>query len=471
MTQPATTRPSSQPRSTSSPFDRLRRQVIEPGLCTHCGACVGLSSGQLTFERTLEGPIPVPVDQHPVELPEAAWLACPGKGLSYPELNQFVFGHPPKSWLAGVVRDCYVGYAGQPGVRRQGASGGVITQILLHLLETGKIDGAVVLRHGTPRPWLSSPIVATDSDEILAASQSVYVPTPVNSILDELTQFGGDVALVGLPDQVASLRRLQQLNHEAARKIKYLLGPYVGTAIHLAGIESYLRAQGVSDLSEVVELRYREGEWPGYLYVRLKDGKELRAPKFYYNYLIPFYITRASLLSIDFTNELADISVGDAWSPDLETEGGGHSVVLARSERGHELLEELSRSGKLTLERTPLREVLAMHGHMLDFKKRGAFLRMRGRALVGKPIPSYGVRPDRIPLSRIAVELVISGLFVAGRTRLARRVLEWIPIGIIGPLFDWLRQRWKELSKPTKRRGLWDQRFELVGPEAGGRLE
>ena len=40
----------------------------------------------------------------------------------------------------------------------------------------------------------------------------------------------------------------------------------------------------------------------------MSDGKILKAEKFYYNYLIPFYRTKGSLLSIDFCNELTDIS-------------------------------------------------------------------------------------------------------------------------------------------------------------------
>ena len=55
----------------------------------------------------------------------------------------------------------------------------------------------------------------------------------------------------------------------------------------------------------------------------MSDGKILKAEKFYYNYLIPFYITKGSLLSIDFCNELTDISVGDAWHPKYEKQGKG----------------------------------------------------------------------------------------------------------------------------------------------------
>ena len=432
---------------------RLQRVVIEPGLCTHCGACVGIANGALAMAAAAEGPLPVAIASTSA-LSELAWAACPGKGLHYPSLAQSVFGHAPENWLTGVVRSAYLGFALTPTIRRRAASGGVITQTLVYLLEQGLVQGAVVVRQGLPKPWLAMPVIARTPEEVIAASQSIYAPVPVNSLLEEMAAFPGRLAYVGLPDQVASLRRLQQLGHPGAGKVDYVLGPYVGTNLYGAAIASYLRSNGVRSIEEVTELRYREGEWPGYLQIKLRDGRILRTEKFYYNYLIPFFVTRATLMSVDFTNELTDISVGDAWNPQLETLGGGHSVVLARTARGEQLLHAMQVQGQVALAAIGLDEALAMHGHMLDFKKRGSFIRIQWRKLRGLPAPDYGYAPAHIPRSRYGVEIVISTLFAVGRTRLARRIVERLPIALLGPLFNTARQRWKQLSKPVKRKGL-----------------
>ena len=315
------------------------------------------------------------------------------------------------------------------------------------------------MRQGSPRPWQAEPIIACTPDEILAASQSVYTPIPVNTILEQMDAFDGALAYVGLPDQVAALRSLQAAGHAAASKVRYVLGPYVGTNMYFAAIESYLRANGIHSVEDVVELRYREGEWPGHLMIRTRSGRVLKAEKFYYNYLIPFFITQATLYSVDFTNELTDISVGDAWHPRYETQGGGYSVVVTRTEAGDALLCAMQEAGVLHWEETDLASALAMHGHMLDFKKRGAFIRMQWRAAQGKPVPEYGYRPTSIPLSRRLVELVIALIFTVCATRPARRLAEQIPIQILGPIFNTLRKSWKSISKPAKRKGLLDVRF------------
>ena len=443
-----------------SPLEQLFDEVIDRGLCTHCGTCAGLSSGGLALSQTRAGMLPVRPADGSFELPPEAVEACPGRGLNYPSLTKFVFGRQPGNWLLGNYEDIWVGHSNSAALRRNGSSGGVITHTLAYLLQEGRIDGAVVLRHGFPEPWLSSPIIATTLDEIIASSQSVYVPVPVNAILQQMDEFPGRLAYVGLPDQVASLRRLQQLGHRGAKKVKYVIGPYVGTLIYLQGLESFLSSSGIGGLKDVKSLQYRAGEWPGNLVVESRDGRRIQAKKFYYNYLIPFYITKSTLYSPDFANELTDLSIGDAWSPEYEAKGAGFSVVIARSPAAAEIMGEMRVKGMLELEELPLNKALEMHGHMLDFKKRGSYIRMSWRKATGRIVPDYGIKPINIPLSRYLVEGVISGVILACQTRLARFVVGLVPLAIIGPLFDGLRKTWKWLSKPTKRRALMDLTFE-----------
>lgn len=443
-------------------FERLKFNVIDAGLCTHCGTCAGLSDGNLRMKQTVQGLLPTLKENNPPHLSQIAYDVCPGKGIDYPALNQQVFGQLPENWLMGINLSFWIGYSRNPDIRHGAASGGIITSVLTYLLETGRIDAAVVLRQGWPKPWETTPILARKRAEIIAARQSVYIPTSVNMILGEMSKFDGRLAYVGLPDQVAALRTLQQFEHEGAKKVEYVIGPYMGTGLYLGAVQSYLKTNGISDLSEISEIRYRDGKWPGYLRITLKSGRELKVEKFYYNYLIPFYITRASLLSVDFTNELTDISVGDAWRPDLVKQGDGYSVVIARSQKGEELLHTMQAEGFIYLEEISMEDALGMHGHMLDFKKRGSFIRLKWREITGKRVPCYGYRPTSISIQRQLVEVVISVLFAIGRTEFGRVLVHHIPLSILGPVFNTFRKMWKYVSKPTKRKGLKNIRFEVI---------
>lgn len=437
--------------------ERLSRLVVKRGICVGCGACVTLDpSGQSAMTSTALGPRPTFPEG--TALPEIAWDACPGKGIDYPRLYRDHYGALPQSWLVGNIVATRTGFAADPAIRARGASGGVTTQVLLHLLASGRIDAAIVARQGVPSPLEASAVIADSAEAIVAAAQSVYIPVAMLDILRQLTP-GMRYAITATPEQSAALRRLQASGDARAQQIEWVLGPYTGTALYPAAIDNFLRSNGVRRDDAVTSLEWRAGEWPGYLEIRTQSGKVLRSKKVYYNFLIPFFVTQTSLQSMDFANEFTDLSVGDAWSPAFEAEGGGHSVVVTRSAKMEAVIEEMIAGGLLALDREDDLKATEMHGHMIDFKKRGGYIRNRWRRRLGLAAPDYGMRPQNIPFSRYVVECAISGLFLIGRTGLARFVLRQIPERVIGPVFNKLRLAWKNLSKPTKRKGLADFRM------------
>lgn len=441
-------------------YTKLSRNVIKAGICTHCGTCAGLSGGAIQMQFKKNTPYPVLIDEK-ANLDEVVYDCCPGKGYDYVALNEHTFGQLPENWMTGVVKKSGVGYSGKDNIRLAGASGGVLTQTLLYLLETKQIDGAVVVKLGQNKPWQAESIIATTNEEIIECAQSVYAPVPVNSILAKTSSFEGKLAYVGLPDQVAAIRKLQHANHQSTANIEYVFGPYVGINMYQDSLLSFLKSNGYKSLDDIKILKYRDGEWPGYLSVTTNDNKVFKAEKFYYNYLLPFYITRYTKYAIDFANDFTDLSVGDAWNPKYESIGKGFAVVLARSEKGELLLTEMIEAGYLNFEEQSLGEISNMHGHMFDFKKRGAFIRIKMRKLFFKKAPKYNIKPEKIAFSRIMVELFISSVMAVCSTWLFRKIIQIIPIEVSGRLFNFIRIRWKTISKPTKRKGLSGIKYSL----------
>lgn len=166
------------------------------------------------------------------------------------------------------------------------------------------------------------------------------------------------------------------------------------------------------------------------------------------------------MLAADFTNELTDFSVGDAWAPEYEEQGGGWSVVLARTPQGQQLLTEMKEKNIVRLDKINNKDVVDMHSHMIDFKKRGSFIRMQWRKEKGLPVPNFGYHPVDIPASRYRAERIISFFFWVGKQPWARWIVEHLPLHVIGPVFNWLRLTWKKVSKKEKRAGLHQTRFE-----------
>ena len=217
----------------------------------------------------------------------------------------------------------------------------------------------------------------------------------------------------------------------------------------------------------MVSLQYRAGEWPGHMQATLRDGQTLSLKKFYANYLIPFFMVDRCKMCTDLANEFADIACGDAWAPVYEERGLGWSLAMGRTSVGAALLDEMAAQGKLDLQDLAAEDAVGMHSHMLDFKKRGAFLRMQRRRRQGKAVPEYGFTSIDIPLQRRAFEYVIGFLFWVCSLRASRWLVEHFPLKITGHLFERARGAWKGLTRSTKRRGLGEVKFSSCSGEDG----
>ena len=427
-------------------------KVIKDGCCSHCGTCVSLDkSGESRMIDTPYGPVPIFTNN--LTLPHYINDACPSLGINYPDLYNYFYKKIPENWLLGSTISVRTGYSAKTDVRKNGASGGVITQTLIYLLENKLIDGAILAKQGIPSAEKARAYIARSAKEIMDCSQSIYIPVSMLDILKDLDP-NKKYAITCLPDQSASLRVLQKNKYRPSLSIKYILGPYTGTAIYPEAIKCFLKSKRIKKEDKITSLKWRAGDWPGYLEIKLQSGIVIKTPKVYYNYLIPFFITKTSLQSMDFVNEFADLSVGDAWSPKFENMGGGHSVVVTRTKKMEKIITEMINKEFLILRNEDPIKSLDMHGHMLDFKKRGGFIRNKIKKLIGLHSLNNGYHPINISLSRILIEVIISSIFIFGRTKFSRWLISKIPESFIGPIFNNLRLFWKRISRPTKRKGL-----------------
>lgn len=435
-------------------IEKLRR-VMRSELCNRCGSCVGLSEGKIIFNDREGKYLPQQIadidDQHADRL----WSACSGKDFNFPEYNKLFFANSPYYHkYIGSYHSINIGYAIDNEVRRNSASGGILSAILIYLLENNRINGVVTLRMSKDKPWLTEPFIARTKEEVMEAAQSKYTISSVNEILPELENFDGELAFVGIPPQVQSIRKLQKINDPTVKNIKYIFGPFYGNTLYFSSVVSFLKTYGEKDYKKIRKLYFRHGEWPGNMRIEMESGRVIELKKFHANYLIPFHVLKNSLYCTDFTNEFTDISGGDAWAPVYEERGKGFSMIIARSKAGQEILDEMIEGGRISAEAIAEKDAITMHSHGYDFKKRGSFIRIKFRKLFGKQVPDYGYYMRRFGLSRYLMEMVISIMFMILGTTLARWVVEQFPPGFIGQIFEKARTTWKNSTKKIKRQQL-----------------
>ena len=431
------------------------QDVVRGGLCNRCGTCVGLSGGRISFSDRTGKYLPEVKDDPEGRLSRELLRYCSGKGFDFPVQTERIYGSDtPHNIFTGSYKNIYIGHSGDEVVRRNSASGGILSAILIWLLEKNHIDGAVVLAMSKEEPWLTKPVIACSKEEILEAAQSKYIISSVNEILPEIEAFNGKLAYVGLPGQVQSIRLLQQDKHPSVKNIEYIFGPFYGNTLHFSSVKSFLRSYGEKDYRKIRKLYFRYGEWPGNMRVELEGGRTIELPKFHANYLIPFHIMKNSLLCTDLSNEFTDISGGDAWAPVYEERGKGFSMVLSRSDKGQVILDKMLEEGLIQLDSIDETEAIAMHSHGYDLKKRGTFIRIKYRRWMGMRNPDYGYVIKGFSFKRYLMELFIDSLFMILGTRFSRFIIERIPPRTVGKVFERSRNVWKKSTKKIKREHL-----------------
>tara|TARA_B100001093_G_C26828865_1_gene1015257 strand:- start:600 stop:1973 length:1374 start_codon:yes stop_codon:yes gene_type:complete len=438
---------------------KLFNEVINPGNCFHCGLCEGLTKNLFKMNNTDNGPQPKLV-RGPTkkDIPSLKKIikACPGRGFPYDFLSKKI-NVKKKSKVIGNYRNLYIGSSSKKIIRENASSGGIVRTLLIELLRSKKVDYACFLDEKKNKILNFDVKMTNRNSDIINASQSIYQTAPLLHKLKNLKK-NKKYVFVGLPENVASLRVLKLYYPNEFKHIVYLISVYAGTNMYPGSIQFYLKGNNIKSLSEVKKINWRFGEWPGQLRIETKNNKILSLKKFYYNYLIPFFISKNCLITPDFTGELSDISVGDAWSPKLENKGYGYSVIISRSKIFDKILENLKKKDVIQTKKISLLSALNMHAHMLEFKKIGSFLRISKLKKNG-PVPLYDLKPHFVSNLRKTIEFLIGLIILVASKKNVKKIFSMINSNFMGSIFQIIRKFWKLLTKPTKRKGFSNVKF------------
>jgi len=362
--------------------------VVKKSLCLQCGTCVSICPENcIVFERDkMQNYVPV-VDEQLCVKCGLCLEVCPGVGVDFKILsNDSDLGKKRKYHpYIGKYLTAFLGYSMEERIRAEASSGGVVPTILLHLLKTGAIDGAIVVRNKEKSPFNPEVFIAKSQQEIFDSVQSKYHPVCLNTALKEIYKDNGKYALVGLPCHIQGLRKYERLK-KLDGKIFLTIGLFCGLNLRFDSLEffAYKAGENVGNLKKVL---YREGKWPGRMVLEFSGAKKCTINKNIINHI--FTLPRC-LFCIDHTSELADISCGDAWLPEvLNKDDDGWSAIISRSFRGQEILDELSGRNELFLEKVNVDKVIESQYSMLCFKKKNSWLRLKLSKILGKDTPKY----------------------------------------------------------------------------------
>jgi coenzyme F420 hydrogenase subunit beta len=306
-------------------FSDLKREVVDKSICSLCGTCVAFCDKIRLDVGEGENEAGVPEFGEDYDtVCGLCYTFCPRTFLPVSEIERRILGaESAEEDVLGVYKSCYAVRSKKADIK--GQDGGAVTSLLAYALEEGMIDGAVIT--ASDNQWKPIIKVAKNYEELKEGAGTKYTLYPsVVGIKEAMEEGCAAIGFVGLPCQIQGLRKVQTAEQPydvGKEKIKLLVGLFC--------MENF-----TEDLLEFIAKKYvklenvKKVDIKGKEFLVSDDEGEVHA--------IPLeeikdYIGEGCSVCMDYTAELADISVGSVGSE------GGWSTVFVRTERGEEVVK------------------------------------------------------------------------------------------------------------------------------------
>ncbi|KWT57218.1 coenzyme F420-reducing hydrogenase [Streptomyces albus subsp. albus] len=392
-------------------FQQLEKDVLAPELCTVCGACeLACPAGVIGFDEL-----------DPV-LTVASWTAadcgectdcldvCPGADPGTPAAEERLFGRtrtPEERWT-GVFEEVVAGHALDPVVYEASASGGSLTALLQTAMRVLGVTAVLSMGRDAGQPWRAAPAVVRDPGELVETAQSTYQLAPYLGALRRIMTEEPDarVAMSGVACHIQAMRKLQAMDTEIGRwareKVVLLVEPACSSSTRPEGTAAVIRERAHVPLESVVRLRYREGEYPGNIGIRTRDGVDHQVQFWQAVRDFAGNKTHRCLSCGDWMSGLADVSVSDGdpniFAASVSGEGQAkHGRVFIRTRAGAEAVTAGRERGLLTHEPVDL---AGLNLGLERKRNRRASYERSGRPVPLGPIPGHREELEIVPDER-----------------------------------------------------------------------
>ncbi len=322
-------------------------KIMDRGLCSSCGMCVGLCPYIKTAGDRVKAIYTCGIEDG------ACYGVCPKTSMDVAEMDMFVHGREREDHALGIYSGIY--YARATGKTAGAQYGGATTALIGLALREGFISSAILTGGDIMSP---RPVLAATPDEVNNCAGSKYTGVPT---LLELNRAAGEgmteVGLVGRPCQVAAVRKLQRGNLPGSRTYPdRLVGLVVGLFCFWSlspGLYGFLSRETGGEGITKMDIPVEGPE------VLTKTG----SLRWHVDEIRPF-INKACNYCFDSTSEWADLSVGSTeHDPEWNT-------LLVRSSAGRELINLAAEKGVLEIKDYPAGRLPVLRKAALNKKMR-----------------------------------------------------------------------------------------------------
>jgi coenzyme F420-reducing hydrogenase beta subunit len=391
--------------------------VVRGGCCIGCGVCAGLNP-EIQIARDEAGRYVAKLtatvgDSQPCSSPA---LVCP-----------FADGNPDEDELGreqfgtGKLRDShigyycatYAGYVSEGDFRAAGSSGGIASWLLTELLSRRQVD---YVAHVAPRDPgddsgpLFRYVLSTTADEVRLGSKSRYYPVEMSGIIASMLRQPGRYAVVGIPCFIKGLRLACRQSPVLRERLAFTVGIVCGHLKSAAFAEMYGWQCGISPADlRGIDFRTKLPGRPASDYAFTATGLKPDGPvsvikpiaeAYGSNWGYGFFKYKACDFCDDVVGETADISFGDAWLSEYESDSSGTNMIVVRSPLLQSVLKEGASQGRLHLDTLSVDRAIASQAGGFRHRRDGLAYRLHLEDKAGRWRPAKRVQPNSTHLSR-----------------------------------------------------------------------
>jgi len=393
------------------------RYTLHNDLCTGCGVCEDVCPTHSIEIKRVAG------EYRPV-LNETTCLApkcgrclkvCPGIGVDLVQMAETFF-QPTKrktDKYVGRYVETYTGYSIDKDIRYHSASGGLVSQFLIYLLDKKMIEGAVVTGFSEQDHITPVSYIARNREDVLKGKSSKYCPVALNKVGNEIVRSDGRYVIVGLPCHIQGFRKRAAIDKRFRERVVGFFSIYCSSN-RTFNAQDYLFKKYNVRKESVSYFAYRDNGCLGNMVVRqggefpslatAENSSECRESKSlisipytrYYGALRSFFKPRRCLTCIDHYGELADICFGDIHIRPYDEDKVGISSCIVRNDKYDDLLKAAFKEGYLHIDRVDVKTLNESQKAMLYPKKRKARALMNiDRHLHHKVTAEYNISIDK----------------------------------------------------------------------------
>lgn len=360
----------------------LDTQVIQPGLCTGCGACQGMCP----YWGSVDGRTICYFDCERRD--GRCQRFCPRMPTDLKALREKFFPADTILPEIGPFRGLYLTRAADDAIRAGAQHGGTMTALVELALREGLIDGAVLTRSsGGLEP---EGVLAVTPEEVRACSGSSFQVPPTLAVLNQALQEGRcrSIGVVGTPCKTLAVYKMKAKplteNDNNADRIGMVFGLFCGWGLDWDGLRDLTARH--ADPAGVEHMDIPPSKYHA---LELREGG--RTVSVDLDEVTPL-VRSGCRCCTDMTAEFADLSVGGARSGDGWDVDKGWNQVIVRTEKGQQLLDLARQKGVLEFREVPERGLDKLKGASLGKKRTGV---RNLRQLSGKPEDLGYLNPSR----------------------------------------------------------------------------